>query len=70
MPGQQVFHTQEEYVKIWEKRQAVFQPWVVETWRRHCEAIGAGPIAEKWRQALRDPAGVRRRVAGIKPKTP
>jgi len=68
MPGRKVFNSREEQIALW-KKGAFFEPWVVETWRRHSEAIGGPAIAAQFRKNLIDPDGARQ-AAGIKRKIP
>ena len=74
MPGKQVFLTKEQEQKHLENYEATktgwstpYQPWVVETWRRHSESIGGPAIAAEFRKNLLDSEGARR-AAGLKTK--
>jgi hypothetical protein len=67
MPGEKVFNTDLERNEIMNTRGAVYEPWVVETWRRHSESIGGPAIAESFRKNLLDPLGAKQ-VAYHKPK--
>ena len=68
MPGRKVFNSREERIALW-KKGAIIEPWVVETWRQHSEAIGGPAIAELFRKNLIDPDGARQ-AAGIKRELP
>ena len=66
MNGQQVFLTEqdrknheEKYLRGETNFAYPFEPWVIETWRRHSENIGASAIAEQWRKNLQNPSGAK-----------
>jgi hypothetical protein len=59
MPGEKVFHTDQERIEIMTKRSAVYEPWVAETMKRLSESVGGPGIADKWRRVLTDPQGAK-----------
>ena len=62
MPGQKVFLTDQARTNSMNAGSALYEPWVVETWRRHSESIGGPAIAEAVRKNLLDPLGAKQRA--------
>ena len=67
MPGQKVVFTEKQREfsqKFWAYP---YEPWVIETWRRHSESVDGPAIAAQWRKNLLDPRGAEK-AAGVKRK--